>query len=37
MLGIADVTDFEEYDTQYFNIGEHLRMIEWIEERVHRE
>ena len=37
MLGIADVIDFEEYDTQYFNVDEHLRMIEWIEERVHRE
>ena len=37
MLGIADVIGFEEYNTKYFNVSEHLRMIEWIEERVHRE
>ena len=37
MLGIADVIDFEEYDTRYFDVDEHLRMIEWIKERVHRE
>ena len=27
MLGIADVIDFEEYDTQYFDIDEHLRRL----------
>ena len=32
-----DIIGLEEYNTQYFDIDEHLRMIEWIKERVHRE